>query len=57
MADPKGFLKNTREVAERRPVEERVHDWNEVYPGGIGRALLPIINVQASRCMDCGIPF
>ena len=36
MADPKGFLKHGREVAERRPVEERVHDWNEVYPGGAG---------------------
>ncbi|MCX6401605.1 MAG: glutamate synthase subunit beta [Propionibacteriales bacterium] len=57
MADPKGFLKNDREVATRRPVDERIQDWNEVYPGGIGRALLPIINVQASRCMDCGIPF
>ncbi|GAA3650441.1 glutamate synthase subunit beta [Nocardioides ginsengisoli] len=57
MADPRGFLKNGREVAERRPVAERVNDWDEVYPGGIGRALLPIINVQASRCMDCGIPF
>jgi len=57
MADPRGFLKHTREVAGRRPVEERVNDWDEVYPGGIGRALLPIINVQASRCMDCGIPF
>ena len=57
MADPKGFLKDGREVAERRPVEERVHDWNEVYPGGAGRALLPIITKQAGRCMDCGIPF
>ncbi len=57
MADPKGFLKHGREVAERRPVEERVHDWNEVYPGGPGRALLPIITEQAGRCMDCGIPF
>jgi len=57
MADPKGFLKYGREVAERRPVEERVHDWNEVYPGGPGRALLPIITEQAGRCMDCGIPF
>ncbi|NYJ01020.1 glutamate synthase (NADPH/NADH) small chain [Nocardioides thalensis] len=57
MADPKGFLKHTRQVAERRPVEERVNDWNEVYPGGIGRALLPIITEQAGRCMDCGIPF
>jgi glutamate synthase (NADPH/NADH) small chain len=57
MADPKGFLKNGREVATRRPVEERVHDWNEVYPESIGRALLPIITEQAGRCMDCGIPF
>jgi glutamate synthase (NADPH/NADH) small chain len=57
MADPKGFLKNGREVAERRPVDERVQDWNEVYPGGPGRALLPIIKTQAGRCMDCGIPF
>ena len=57
MADPRGFLKNGREVATRRPVEERVQDWNEVYPGSAGRALLPIITKQAGRCMDCGIPF
>ncbi len=57
MADPKGFLKNGREVATRRPVEERVNDWDEVYPDGMGRALLPIITTQAGRCMDCGIPF
>ncbi|MEI5673809.1 MULTISPECIES: glutamate synthase subunit beta [Nocardioides] len=57
MADPKGFLKEGREVASRRPVDERVQDWDEVYPGGIGRALLPIISKQAGRCMDCGIPF
>jgi glutamate synthase (NADPH/NADH) small chain len=50
-------LKNGREVAGRRPVDERLHDWNEVYPGSPGKALLPIINTQASRCMDCGIPF
>ncbi len=57
MADPKGFLKADRQVAERRPVAERLQDWNEVYPGSAGRALLPIITEQASRCMDCGIPF
>ena len=57
MADPRGFLKHGREVAQRRPVEERVQDWNEVYPGSAGRALLPIITEQAGRCMDCGIPF
>ncbi|KQV76302.1 glutamate synthase [Aeromicrobium sp. Root344] len=57
MADPRGFITTPRQVAERRPVEERVNDWNEVYPGGPGRALLPIITEQAGRCMDCGIPF
>src|ERR671911_1305848 len=57
MADPKGFLKHGREVASRREVAERVHDWDEVYPGGAGRALLPVISEQAGRCMDCGIPF
>ncbi len=57
MADPKGFLKEGRKAAPRRPVEERVQDWNEVYPDGVGRALLPIITPQAGRCMDCGIPF
>ncbi|MEU3712514.1 glutamate synthase subunit beta [Streptomyces catenulae] len=54
MADPKGFLNHDREVATARPVPERVQDWNEVYRPG---ALLPIISEQASRCMDCGIPF
>ncbi|HEU4568793.1 MAG TPA: glutamate synthase subunit beta [Marmoricola sp.] len=57
MADPRGFLEHGREVAERRPVEERVGDWREVYPGGPAKALLPIISTQAGRCMDCGIPF
>ncbi len=54
MADPKGFLNHGREVATSRPVEERKKDWNEVYVPG---SLLPIISKQASRCMDCGIPF
>ncbi|GGO81611.1 glutamate synthase subunit beta [Wenjunlia tyrosinilytica] len=54
MADPKGFLTTGRQLCDRRPVDERVKDWNEVYvPGG----LLPIITKQAGRCMDCGIPF
>ena len=57
MADPRGFMTTPREVAPKRPVEERIHDWKEVYPGGVGKALLPIISEQAGRCMDCGIPF
>jgi glutamate synthase (NADPH/NADH) small chain len=50
-------MKHPRRVAERRPVQERIHDWKEVYPGTPGRAVLPIISDQAGRCMDCGIPF
>ena len=57
MADPRGFMTTPRRVAERRPVTERVQDWQEVYPGSPGKALLPIIGQQAGRCMDCGIPF
>ncbi|WP_428955369.1 glutamate synthase subunit beta [Streptomyces sp. cg35] len=54
MADPKGFLTTPRQEAPRRPVGERVRDWDEVYvPGG----LLPIVSAQADRCMECGIPF
>jgi glutamate synthase (NADPH) small chain len=54
MADPKGFLTTPRRDCARRPVGERVQDWNEVYDR---RSLLPIIRTQAGRCMDCGIPF
>jgi glutamate synthase (NADPH) small chain len=57
MADPKGFLTTPRKVADKRPVDERVNDWHEVYPDDAGRVLLPIITEQAGRCMDCGIPF
>ncbi|MFV8182315.1 glutamate synthase subunit beta [Streptomyces sp. AF1B] len=54
MADPRGFMTTPRRDWPRRPVEERVRDWHEVYVPG---ALLPIIGKQADRCMDCGIPF
>ncbi|MFE4668674.1 glutamate synthase subunit beta [Streptomyces sp. NPDC056716] len=54
MADPKGFMSTPRREWPRRPVEERVRDWDEVYVPG---ALLPIISKQADRCMDCGVPF
>ncbi|GAA3891924.1 glutamate synthase subunit beta [Streptomyces lacrimifluminis] len=54
MGDPKGFLTTARQNWPRRPVEERVRDWDEVYVPG---ALLPIVGKQAGRCMDCGVPF
>ena len=54
MADPRGFLKVTdRETAKRRPVPVRIKDWKEVYE----ERNSGVIKEQASRCMDCGIPF
>lgn len=54
MADPRGFLKVTeRETAERRPVSIRIRDWNEVYE----KRDRAVVQQQAGRCMDCGIPF
>lgn len=53
MGDPKGFLKIKRKEAGYRPVEERVHDYSEVE-----RQLSEEERkLQASRCMDCGVPF
>ncbi|MFN8240126.1 MAG: glutamate synthase subunit beta [Bacteroidales bacterium] len=53
MADPTGFLKVRRKEAGNRPANERKCDYSEVEQ---------ILNsedrmLQASRCMDCGIPF
>ncbi len=54
MGDPQGFLKNTsRELPKRRPVDLRLMDWKEVYEDFSTDTL----RTQASRCMDCGIPF
>src|SRR5881628_2131269 len=46
-------MKHTRETPTRRPIPVRLLDWNEVYEPFSHEAL----QTQASRCMDCGIPF
>jgi glutamate synthase (NADPH/NADH) small chain len=53
MADATGFLKIKRKEAGNRPLHERICDFSEVEQ---------VLNsedrmLQASRCMDCGIPF
>src|SRR6516164_5647394 len=53
MADPKGFMTTPRVTPSRRPVSMRISDWREVYTE-FGTARLEL---QAGRCMDCGIPF
>src|SRR5271157_655581 len=53
MPDTTAFLTEPRESAPRRPVADRVRDWFEIY--------LPFpeqkLRSQATRCMDCGVPF
>ncbi|MEV0003889.1 glutamate synthase subunit beta [Micromonospora sp. NPDC050980] len=53
MPDPNGFLRYDRRLPARRPVPVRITDWREVYPPA-GEEL---VREQATRCMDCGIPF
>jgi len=53
VGDVSGFLKHGRALPSRRPVRVRLKDWKEVYePFGAED-----LRTQASRCMDCGIPF
>ncbi|HPS57004.1 MAG TPA: glutamate synthase subunit beta [Spirochaetota bacterium] len=53
MGDPRGFINIKRRESGYRPVEERVNDYKEV------ESVLPDRDreAQASRCMDCGVPF
>jgi glutamate synthase (NADPH/NADH) small chain len=53
MGKPTGFIEIQRKKHPTRPVEERIHDWREVYvPYPTGD-----LEMQGARCMDCGIPF
>src|SRR5437588_9957480 len=53
MGEATGFLKYGRQTPTRRSVPVRIRDWKEVYEP------FPLENLQmqAARCMDCGIPF
>jgi len=53
MGDPKGFMKVSRLEAGYRPKEERIFDFGEVEQTLNEKDR----QLQASRCMDCGIPF
>jgi glutamate synthase (NADPH/NADH) small chain len=48
-----GFLEFHREKPPRRPVRERLKDWNE-FEGHLDPEK---VREQGGRCMDCGIPF
>lgn len=53
MGNPKAFLSVPRQEAGYRPVHERIADFGEVEQTlNTGERKL-----QASRCMDCGVPF
>ena len=53
MGDPRGFIEVQRKLSGNPPVNERVDDYGEVEQtlNDEDRRL------QASRCMDCGVPF
>lgn len=53
MGNPKAFLSIDRQEGGYRPKEERVKDYNEVEKrlNSVER------RAQASRCMECGVPF
>ncbi|MHB1856548.1 MAG: glutamate synthase subunit beta [Acidobacteriaceae bacterium] len=53
MGKTTGFMEYSRELPERRPVEERVNDWVEIYRAFPEEKQ----QQQAARCMDCGVPF
>ncbi len=53
MGETTGFLQWDRKGPQRRPVELRLKDWKEVYEP----FPTDVLNTQAGRCMDCGIPF
>ncbi len=53
MADPKGFLKYSRELPQSRDPKKRVKDYKEIYEPFEEEKTIH----QAARCMDCGIPF
>ncbi len=48
-----GFLEYEREVPARRPIDERVNDYFEIYQEFDDAK----VKTQAARCMDCGVPF
>ena len=53
MGKPTGFQEVERQAAPYRDPYERVLDFKEIYtPHDIDR-----LEAQASRCMDCGVPF
>lgn len=53
MGKPTGFLEQDRELPKKRDPKKRISDYNEVDP-----VIDEGITIkQASRCMDCGIPF
>ncbi len=53
MGDISGFLKIKRKEAGNRPLHERIYDFSEVEQTLNSEDRM----LQASRCMDCGIPF
>jgi glutamate synthase (NADPH/NADH) small chain len=52
MGKPTGFKEYNRELPGKRPVQERIKDFKEIYQSFPKEKL----KAQAARCMDCGVP-
>src|SRR3954470_2213835 len=57
VADRTGLLKYEREEPKKKSKEDRLHSWGEVYADVEPAERNGKVRKQASRCMDCGIPF
>jgi glutamate synthase (NADPH/NADH) small chain len=57
VADPNGFMSHPRKDMPKRPADERLGDWREVYAALTPSERDTQVRKQATRCMDCGIPF
>ncbi len=53
MGKPTGFLEFTRELPKKRDPKDRVKDYKELYVPFSSEQ----VETQASRCMNCGVPF
>ena len=53
MGKETGFIEFSRELPSKRPVEQRLRDYNEF----VNRYTDEQLNQQSGRCMDCGVPF
>lgn len=53
MGKPTGFKEFDRQLPSKKPVKDRLNNYNEF----VNRFTDSQLNEQSARCMDCGVPF